>query len=161
MLAYGCILYTGYGMCTEDEVSKDGKYNGAIVLPKNRYCLKDKEYLSPAEEMTKDRPRCKHFTVNVNTKRSSNEKPKPQDPKDKDALALKQRLITSEDIISDIIEREKKQKNTSDGNYINDALYSNTDNSKTFAIAYELIHEQFDSIKIAGEMVKCFESLFL
>jgi len=37
ILSFGCILYTGWGMCTDEEVTQ-GELVGAVILPQNKYC---------------------------------------------------------------------------------------------------------------------------
>jgi hypothetical protein len=48
-LAYGCILYTGWGMCTSKKVAE----KMAIVFPKNKYSLKKDIQLDKTEEERK------------------------------------------------------------------------------------------------------------
>jgi hypothetical protein len=59
-LANGCIVYTGWGMDTPDEVLpkrekenkeiKEGKYYGAVVLPKGKYGLRSEQHLTTVDE---------------------------------------------------------------------------------------------------------------
>ena len=135
LLAYGCVLYTGYGMCTEDEVTV-GQYKGAMVLPKGRYCLKPGEILSPEEELKGKRM---HFSDNT-----------------KQAQDIKQQLVKSDDVIHDMIRREKKILTEED---LNDIFSSSMDNESTLGVANTLLYEQFHPLKVAGDLVHCFENL--
>lgn len=141
LLSYGCILYTGYGMCTEDEVDSGG-YKGALVLPKTRYGLKAGEVFTPKEEIDQRR---KHY-------KGSDEK--------KLAIENKRDFVNENDIIADILAREKHQKGTLEEEYVCEVFNSSGDNHQTFAAAKALLVENFHSIKIASEMIGCFNELF-
>lgn len=145
---YGCILYTSWGMCTDQEVTA-GKYKGAIVLPNGKYGLKDSEHLSVAEE--KDGKRASYKT--------------------KATLEPKKIYITAQILIDDIKAREELDRQRKEGfseskaEDIEDdsslALISTQDNIQTIEQQQKLLREQFDPLVLADEIVKEIDNLFL
>lgn len=156
MLAYGCILYTGWGMCTDSEVTS-GRYKGAIVLPQGKYCLKSDMHLDLSEEIQDKRS---HFT---------------RDKKDLKHDA-KKTLVIAKDILDDIFAREggvtgkittkAAVKAQTDEQSAAKAqilkrecvLISNYNNEATFIAAQALLQE-FAAEKIAKEMTQAFLDL--
>lgn len=137
MLAFGCILYTGFGMCTDEEEIK-AKYPGAIVMPKRRYGLKEGEYFSPKEE---EKSKRQHFK-SQSTKKLS--------------IESKVQFVCEDDVIKDIIARECGKAPSKGG-----VLDSTFDNMSTFAVASKLLGEEFHHKKIATEIVGQFQSWFM
>ena len=131
LLCYGCILYTSWGMCTDKEVT-DGRYIGAIVLPKNKYCLKQGEHLTPEEEGEGKRE-C--FTT------------------ERKKIHEKKNLITPQIILDDIVARETNVESSSD------ALITGS-NSATLEQARLLLNENFHPIGIAQHMIESLSKLF-
>lgn len=131
LLSYGCILYTSWGMCTEKEVT-EGNYRGAIVLPKSKYCLKQREHLTPEEEGEGKR---KCFTI---------DKKMPE----------KKNLITPKIIIEDIVAREKNAE------YPSDVLITGN-NITSFKQAGSLLEERFHPLAIAKEMICSLQDLYI
>ena len=139
LLSYGCILYTSWGMCTDEEVT-DGKYKGAIVLPKGKYCLKPGEHLAPSEQGEEKR---QHFKSTSSKKLSIDEK---------------KQLITAKAIVDDIIARESNHTTDYEG-YHSDYLISNGNNQATFGASQALLKE-FDPVKIVGDLIVDLSGLF-
>lgn len=131
LLSYGCVLYTSWGMCTESEVTK-GHYQGAIVLPNNKYCLKQGEHFTPEEEGEGKR---KCFTI---------DKKMPE----------KKNMITPKIIIEDIVARERNAE------YSSDVLITGN-NTTTFRQAGLLLEEKFHPLVIAREMISSLQDLYI
>lgn len=160
LLAYGTVLYTGWGMCTNTEVV-NGNYSQSMVLPKGQYSLKSGEILSPYEEIRGQR---EHYD-NSAKKRTVHDK---------------KLLVKAEDIIKDIIAREarqyankpaesKEEKKGDEDTLVstsavllqNDVLMSEADNSFTFKQTLKLLSEQFAPSIIASGLVNHFDGFFV
>lgn len=141
LLAYGTILYTGYGMCTDSEVLRSEKYSHALVLPEGQYGLKPGEKLSPSEEA---RGKRQHYDSSTK----------------KRGFYDKKLMVRAEDIIEDIIARESENKNQIDSS-IPRVLVSSVNNQSTFEQAGHLLIDQFSPDVIAQELIgylnECFE----
>ena len=74
----------------------------------------------------------------------------------KQAQDIKQQLVKSDDVIRDMIRREKKILREED---LNDIFSSSMDNESTLGVANTLLYEQFHPLKVAGDLVHCFENL--
>lgn len=133
-LAYGCILYTGWGMCTSKEIVK----KMAIIFPKNKYSLKDGMQLDKIEE---EREKKHHFKCT--------DKKLP--------IEDKKCLITAKNIIDDIVARESSNKL----GCFSENLISTGDNISTFTQAGLLLDTDFNPIKIASDLIGSLEDLYL
>ena len=133
LLCYGCILYTGWGMCTDKEVVDGGRYSGAIV-PNNKYSLKHGEHLSPEVECEEKRE-C--FTAHRKT------------------INEEEKLITPQIVLDDIVAREA---NTA--KYSCDDLIITSSNSVTLEQARLLQNEKFHPVGIAEHMKQSLSNLF-
>lgn len=161
MLAYGCILYTGWGMCTDSEVTEK-RYKGAIILPAGKYCLKPGMHLEFDEEAS---GKGKYFSSKKDSKHDS-----------------KKNLITPKDILNDIsiregwikakvaskvkaeVKKELEDKEDVKEQHITEfreeVLISNRNNKQTFELAQSLLKTEFATKKIAQEMTISFLELF-
>lgn len=139
ILRFGCVLYTGNGMCTDQE----DLIKNAMVLPPRQYCLKSDSALKESEVTSKtmqskiNKIHKTHFATTVKN-------PSPE-----------QDLIQAIDVLNDVAIRERWL----DASVASGRLLSNYDNQATLKAAEKLL-KYFTPSAITIPMIYNFIDLF-